>query len=361
MKLGKLAQAGISTLLLILVLLAGAFIYLQYMQAKKVPPVDCFKVWEDLGKEIYGVYYNKTFTFKDPVDDKVVSGVNVYVFDDKPYYWGQFGRIASMISGATPVATSGSDGKATVEFMTPEEKGETEDYYIILTASNYWSDMYEYTVKFKASVMAPAGVSDPVSYCKELSIYTFLEDTMKNVLTGKYLKTTKIELQKIGAVDYDSTVSVSVPTDADKNAWDKTKSTNFGVSDGYYRIDEIKIEPGAEFLETDTDFEGIHRIELTVMKGTRVIEGPILLFDEQDEETSLRKDGYYTIKEFNGKDILVLNPGETITFKVYIIADTEANATADDSRLGPGEEFLKINIKPAHPLESSIQTIVITG
>jgi len=344
------------------VALLGGYLAYNALVLKKqlAPALDCYKVWDDLGKKYLEVEYNKTLTFKDPVEDSFVSGVNVYVLEKKPYYWGQYGRVASIISGKTPVATTGSDGKATVTFTTPESKNSTKTYYIVATARDYWSDMYTYDVKFKATVEPPLLVRDPVSYCKDLSLFAFIDDSFKDVLTGKTLGD-KIELHKIGTPDYDSSVAMGVPTDADQNGWEKKKSVSFSVSDGYFRIDEITITPGSAMNIGSNDYEGIHRIEITLKKGTNVIEGPIVVFDDQDTTTPLIDDGKYVIKEFNGKDVLELAPDEGISIEVKVVADTETTATADDGRLGPGEEFLNITFKPAHPRETTPITVSITG
>jgi len=341
-----------------LAIIAGVAAYLGLIPGvgvKKIPSgEDCYTVWQNMGKEIYETEYNVSLVFKDKIEDQPVSGVNIYSFEEKPYYWGEYAKIGSIITGKTPVATSGDDGKAIVTVLTPEAKGKTKTYYLVATATGYWSDLYTLDIGLKASVVYPYDV------CKDLSLQAFVDQKLRDVLSGHELGK-RIYLHKIGTLDAPTSKAFGVPADAAQTAWKKTISLSYTVSDGYYRITGIKITPGAEFLETPTDFEGVHRITVTITRGQETIVKDAVIFDELDEESPLRKDGYFKVDNFNGKKVLELGPDEGITIKVTIVADTETTATGDNAALGPGEEVLSVKLNFAHPQDASPVTTSVTG
>ena len=352
-----MAKKGVTFGQLILVFVVLAVVAYFLMTAFKPPAVQvrCAPYLAQVyGYE--GQTVNATAIVKDSIDKKAVAGVNLYLLEEKPYDWdrvNKFAAISRMIAGATPAGTSDAQGKLVFAVQVPYVDEGEKVYYGILTATGYWSDLYNVRVGFTPRLVAPSE-AECINIYKDLGADRLIEVTLTRVLDNRPVKLTQVLVDKIGTFDYSNVTSLGVSTDEVNK--EITKSIRFGVYDGYARVEAIEFRR----LLPDLTTEGIRRIEVEVYKGTTLLLREVL-FDEADAESPLAKDDVKAYNEFNGKDLIVLEPDTSITIKLKVIADTESVASAGSGRLGPGEQFLQVNIKFAHPMETTPATIVVQG
>lgn len=339
--------------LIFVVLVFGLLAVLQYKPAPAPARVQCAPYLAQVyGYE--GELANVTMSIKDSINNNPISGANVYIFDEKPYYFGQvnqFRYIGSMISGKTPAGTSGSDGKLSFEVAVPYADEREKTYYLALIAQNYWSELYTAKVGFSPVLQAPTQDECIRLFPRtDIKASDLIQVSLTRVLDGKQVSLTKVQMDKIGAVDVPGNVSLGVSTT--ESAKKLVKTVNVFVSDGYLRVD------GISFNKISLD--GVKRIEVEVKKGTTTLLKEVL-YDELNPDSPLAKENSKVYNELGGKDVIVVNPGEGISITLTVIADTEATASPNSGRLGPGEAVLSIDLLQSSPLENTPITIQVQG
>lgn len=353
-------SAKIPTWLLAVLAIAGivlAVLLLTKIAPTEVVGVKCAPYLAQVYR-LEGEPANVSIVVKDSTEKDVIAGANLYLFEEEPYYWGKVNKFANIgreIAGKTPVGTSDGNGKLFFTVSVPFADEKEKTYYAVLAASGYWTELFNLKVGFTPVLTAPTQAECIALYKKtDITAADLIDVSLVRVLDNSPVKLSEVLLDKIGTLDYSNTVSLGI--NADEVAKEMTKTVNIYVNDGYARIEAVEFKK----LIEDLTSEGIKRIEVEVRQGATTLLKEVL-FDEYDTETPLAEDDTKTFNEIGNKDLLVLQPNTGISIVLKVIADTEATAASGSGKLGPGEQFLQISLKLAHPQEASPATITITG
>lgn len=336
----------------------GGLVAIQYLAVPPAPAVKCAPVLAQTYK-LEGASATVPIVFKDSIQKQPVSGVNVYQFEQKPYYWdrtNRFSYVSSMISGQNPVSTSDASGKANISVSVPRVQEGSKTYYIIAVGQGVWSELFEANVGFTPSLVAQSEMQCLQLFKKtDISAADLIDVSLTRVLDGSSVPLTDILLDKIGTIDVPANVSLGITQN--KTANQITKTINIFVSDGTLRIDRIEFSKLIQDLKT----EGIQRIEVQIMKGGTVLLSDVL-YDSINTDTPLYKESSKTYNDFGGRDLILVGQNEGISIQLKIVADTSTGtATAGDGLLEPGEQFLAIRLGLPSPLEAQPIQITVQG
>ncbi len=356
------SQKGIKFeyLLGLFVLALIAFFAYQYYVA--VPPkptaqVQCGPVLvQQYG--LAGTQVTEALQVQDP-NGNPISGANVYSFNTQPYYWSSpelFAYLDSIIEGATPVATTGTNGQANISVSIPQP-GTSPVSYVILQASGYWTEPYVFTVSIN-----PLLTADSEEQCLQIYNYATVQQILpslvqvsaRRVIDGQIFGLKN--LQMIPLATYTTVNPISFGVSQNQTGANLQGVSTFYVTNGELRITGILLNVTAN---SSLQSEGIHQITLKVtIGGTTVYNG--IVYDQLNANAPLgsgAQGATYTISIPNG--VIRVGAGQSVVVQVSAIADTSTVPTS--GRLSPGEPVLNISLELASPLTGQPIVIPITG